>query len=125
MDVKTTFLNENLEEKIYMTQPEGCISSGRANQVCKLNKSIYRLKQASRSWNIYFDKIIKSFGFIKNMDEPCTYKKTNGSAIIFLILNVDDILFIENNILILQSFKTWLSQKFFMKDLGEASYILV
>ena len=51
MDVKTAFLNENLEEKVYMTQLERFISSGRANQVYKLNKSIYRLKKASRSWN--------------------------------------------------------------------------
>ena len=52
------------------------------------------------------------------------YKKTSESAIIFLILYVDDILLIENNISMLQSIKTWLSQKFFMKDLDEASYIL-
>ena len=49
MDVKTTFLNENLEEEVYMTQLEKFISSGRVNQICKLNRSIYRLKQASRS----------------------------------------------------------------------------
>ena len=62
--------------------------------------------------------------FIKNMDEPCVYKKTSGSAIVFLILYVDDILLIENNIPMLQSIKTWLSQKFFIKVLGKASYIL-
>ena len=58
------------------------------------------------------------------MDEPCVYKKTSGSAIIFLVFYVDDILLIENNIPILPSIKIWLSQKFFIKDLGEASYIL-
>ena len=58
------------------------------------------------------------------MDEPCVYKKTSGSTIVFLILYVDDILLIENDIPMLQSIKTWLSSKFFMKDLGEASYIL-
>ena len=58
------------------------------------------------------------------MDEPYVYKKSSGSAIIFLILYVDDILLIGNDISMLQSVKTWLSQKFFMKDLKEASYIL-
>ena len=58
------------------------------------------------------------------MDEPCVYKRTSGSAIIFLILYVDDILLIENDVPMLQSVKTWLTQKFFMKDLDEASYIL-
>ena len=124
MDVKTAFLNENLEKKVYITQLEGFISSRRANQVCKLNRSIYGLKQASRSWNIYFDETIKSFGFIKDVDEPCVYKKTSGNDIIFLVLYVDDILLIENDIWILQSVKTWLSQKISMKDLSEASYIL-
>ena len=123
MDVKTTFFNENFEEEVYMTQSDRFVSSKKANQVCKLNRSIYRLKQASRSWNIYFDETIKLFGFIKNMDELCMYKKSNESTIIFLILYVDDILLIENDILMFQSVKIWLSQKFFMKDLDEASCI--
>ena len=109
MDVKIAFLNENLKKEVYMTQSEGFISSGRANQVCKLNRSIYGLKQASRSWNIHFDEIVKSFGFIKNMDESCVYKKNSESTIIFLILYMDDILLIGNDIPMLQSVKTWLS----------------
>ena len=58
------------------------------------------------------------------MNELCVYKKSSESTIIFLVLYVDDILLIKNNIPMLQSIKTLLSQKFFMKDLGEASYIL-
>ena len=124
MDVKTAFLNGYLEEEIYMSQPEGFVSKERENQVCKLKKSIYGLKQASRSWNIRFDVTVKEFGFIKNVDESCVYKKTSGSAIIFLVLYMDDILLIENDIPMLQLVKTWLSSKFFMKDLGESSYLL-
>ena len=67
---------------------------------------------------------IKEFGFIKNKDKPYVYKKSSGSAIVFLILYVNDILLIENDIPIMRSIKTWLSIKFFMKDLGEVSYIL-
>ncbi|TYK06361.1 gag/pol protein [Cucumis melo var. makuwa] len=52
MDVKTAFLNGNLEESIFMSQPEGFITQGQEQKVCKLNRSIYGLKQASRSWNI-------------------------------------------------------------------------
>ena len=58
------------------------------------------------------------------MNESCVYKKTSESAIIFLVLYVDDILLIGNDIPMLQSVKTWLSSKFSMKDLGEAFYIL-
>ena len=107
-----------------MTQSEEFISSGRANQVCKLMRSIYGSKQVSRSWNIRFDMTVKEFGFIKNMDKPCVYKKTSGSVIIFLVLYVGDILLIGNDISMMQSVKTWPSNKFFIKDQGEASYIL-
>ena len=91
MDVKTAFLNGNLTEEVYMTQPEGFIS-GNGNNVCKLQRSIHGLKQASRSWNIRFDKTIKEFSFSQNFDEPCVYKKISGSEIVFLVLYVDDIL---------------------------------
>ena len=123
MDKKTTFLNRNLTEEVYMTQPKGFISES-DSKVCKLQISIYGLKQASRSWNIRFDKTIKEFSFSQNLDEPCVYKKTSGSAIIFQLLYVDDILLIGNDVSVLQSVKIWLSKKFSMKDLGEATYIL-
>lgn len=85
---------------------------------------IYGLKQASRSWNICFDEAIKSFDFSQNMDEPCVYKKVSGSAILFLVLYVDDILLIVNDVGAMTSVKVWLSNHFAMKDLGEANYIL-
>ncbi|KAK9034790.1 hypothetical protein V6N11_076847 [Hibiscus sabdariffa] len=124
MDVKTTFLNRKLEEDVYMTQPEGFVTPENARKVCKLQRSIYGLKQASRSWNLRFNEAIQEFGFIRNEDEPCVYKKFSGSIVSFLILYVDDILIIGNDIPTLQSIKTWLSSCFSMKDFGEAAYIL-
>jgi hypothetical protein len=70
MDVKTTFLNGNLEEDVYMIQPEGFVDSNNARKICKLKKSIYGLKQASRSWNIRFmrqSKGLVSVGMMKNL----------------------------------------------------------
>ena len=98
MDVKTTFLNGKFLKDVYMTQPEGLINHENVGKVCKLQRSIYGLKQASRSWNLHFDEAIKVFRFIKNEDEPCVYKKVSGSAIAFLVLYVDDILLIGNDI---------------------------
>ena len=98
MDVKTAFLNGNLTEDVYMMQPEGFVDPTNAGKICKLQKSIYGLKQASRSWNIRFDEVVKGFGFIKNEEEACVYKKESGSYVAFLILYVDDILLIGNNI---------------------------
>ncbi|KAK9028101.1 hypothetical protein V6N11_067915 [Hibiscus sabdariffa] len=124
MDVKTAFLNGKLEEDVYMTQPEGFVTPEDARKVCKLQRSIYGLKQVSRSWNLRFNEAIQEFGFIRNEDEPCVYKKFSGSIVSFLVLYVDDILIIGNDIPTLQSIKTWLSSCFSMKDLGEAAYIL-
>jgi hypothetical protein len=124
MDVKTSFLNGNLTEHVYMIQPEGFVDPANADKVCKLQKSIYGFKQASRSWNIRFDDVVKSFGFIKNVHDACVYKKFSGSKVNFLILYVDDILLIGNDVPMLQETKKSLERSFSMKDLGEASYIL-
>ena len=66
MDVKTAFLNGDLSEEVYMSQPEGFKENGKENMVCRLKRSIYGLKQASRQWYLKFDKIVTSFGFIEN-----------------------------------------------------------
>ena len=124
MDVKTAFLNGNLLEDVYVTQPKGFVDPKNPKKVCKLQRSIYGLKQVSQSWDLHFDEVIKKFGFIKNEDEPYIYKKVSGSAVVFLVVYADDILIIGNDIPILQSVKTWLGKCFAMKDLGEASRIL-
>ena len=85
IDVKTEFLNGFLEEVLYVMQPKCFVDPMVANQVCKLQRSIYGLEQASRSWNIRFDKVIKAFGFIQVYGETCIYKKVSGSTIAFLI----------------------------------------
>lgn len=78
-DVKTTFLNGHLEKDLYMQQLDGFIRKSQEYMVCKLQISIYGLKQASRSQNIIFDQTIKSFRFIHNIDEPSVYNKFRES----------------------------------------------
>ena len=92
MDIKTTFLNGSLEEDIYMQQLEGFIARGQEHMACKLQRSIYGLKQASKTWNIRFDQDITLYGFEKSLDEPCVYKRIQGTKVVFLVLYVDDIL---------------------------------
>ncbi|GJY13050.1 retrotransposon protein, putative, ty1-copia subclass [Tanacetum coccineum] len=124
IDVKTAFLNGYLSEKVYIEQLEGFVNPKYPNRVCKLKRSIYGLKQASRQWNKRFDDEIKKFEFTQNRDEPCVYLKASGSNVTFLILYVDDILIMGNNIPMLQDVKSYLGRCFAMKDLGEAAYIL-
>ncbi|GJZ36119.1 retrotransposon protein, putative, ty1-copia subclass [Tanacetum coccineum] len=71
MDVKTAFLNGRLNEDIYMVQPKGFVNPKHPRRVCKIQRSIYGLKQASRSWNKRFDEEIKKYGFTQSLDEPC------------------------------------------------------
>ena len=81
-----------------MMQPKGFVDPKGANKMCKLQRSIYGLVQASQSWNICFDDVIKAYVFIQTFVEACIYKKVNGSSVAFLILYVDDILLIGNDI---------------------------
>ena len=124
MDVKIAFLNGDLEEEVYMKQPEGFSSSDGEHLVCKLKKSIYGLKQASRQWYLKFHDIISSFGFVENIMDQCIYQKTSGSKICFLVLYVDDILLATNDKGLLYEVKQFLSKNFNMKDMGEASYVI-
>ncbi|KZV51821.1 hypothetical protein F511_11198 [Dorcoceras hygrometricum] len=124
MDVKTAFLNGDIDEIIYMVQPENFVLGDPKNMVCKLKKSIYGLKQASRQWYHKFHEIILSFGFEENLIDHCVYHKFSGSKHIFLILYVDDILLATNDIGLLHQIKNFLSRNFEMKDLSEASFVL-
>ncbi|KAK1669147.1 hypothetical protein QYE76_057306 [Lolium multiflorum] len=124
MDVKTAFLNGDLDEDIYMTQPEGFVVEGKEHLACRLKKSIYGLKQASRQWYLKFDKIIRTFGFTENVKDNCIYVKFKGSRFTILVLYVDDILLACSDKDMLHETKNFLSSNFDMKDLGEASYVL-
>ena len=124
MDVKTAFLNGNVDEEVFMKQPEGFKSKGQEHLVCKLKKSIYGLKQASRQWYLKLHQVLKSEGFIKNQVDQCAYLKMSGSNFTILVLYVDDILLASNSLDMLHESKRLLSRNFDMKDLGEASYVI-
>ncbi|GKE04528.1 putative RNA-directed DNA polymerase, partial [Tanacetum coccineum] len=124
MDVETDFLNGKLIEDVFMAQPEGFKNAKYPKRVCKLQKAIYGLKQASCSWNLCFHEKVTQFEFSRSEDGPCIYFKVSRSVIVFLVLYVNDILLIGNDIPTLQSVKGWLGKCFAMKDLGDAPYIL-
>ena len=92
--------------------------------MCKLKKSIYGLKQASRQWYIKFNDTITSYGFVENTVDRCIYMKVSGSKFVILVLYVDDILLDANDISLLHDVKKYLSKNFEMKDMGEASYVI-
>ena len=83
MDVKIIFLNGNLLEDVYMRQPEGFASPENSGKVCKLQKSIYGLKQASRSWNLRFDEAVKEFGSLRMKMNLVYTRKLVGAQLCF------------------------------------------
>jgi len=124
MDVKMTFLNDHIEEEVYMKQPEGFSSTKGEHLVCKLNKSIYGLKQASRQCYLKFHDVITSFGFEENIMDQCIYQNVSGSKICFLMLYMDDILLATNDKSFLYEVKQFLSKNFDMNDMRETSYVI-
>ncbi|KAH9801106.1 hypothetical protein KPL71_000900 [Citrus sinensis] len=125
LDVKTVFLHGELKEEIYMLQPEGFAETGNENLVCRLNKSLYNLKQAPRCWYKRFDSFIMSLGYNRLSSDHCTYyKRFEDNDFIILLLYVDDMLVAGPNKDRIQELKAQLAREFEMKDLGPANKIL-
>ena len=124
MDVNTAFLNGDLDEDIYMRQPDGYVVAGKEHLVCKLNKSLYGLKQAGRSWYTKIDKVLLDLGFGHLHSDHCVYQRREADTVIYIALYVDDLLILSNSTERLDQFKHKLSTIFDMKDLGEAHYVL-
>lgn len=121
MDVKTAFLNGNLNEEIFMKQPKG-FENGKL--VCRLNKSLYGLKQASRMWNERFHLFVTKIGFIRSKYDYCLYTLRNDIETLHLLLYVDDLLLIGKSLHNIKKLKDKLSMEFDMKDMKEAKHFL-
>ena len=124
LDVKTAFLHGDLEEELYMRQPEGFIKEDRKNLVCRLKKSLYGLKQAPRQWYKKFVSFMSSHGFTRCQAYHCCYFKKIDNNFIILLLYVDDMLVAGSNMQEIVNLKLKLSKQFEMKDLGAAKQIL-
>ncbi|KZR96863.1 Copia protein (Gag-int-pol protein), partial [Daphnia magna] len=90
LDVCTAFLYRDVEEELYVRQPEDFISTNNASLVCRLHKGLYGLKQASRLWNSKFDVFLTTFGFISSQADPCVYLQKTNSEFTILAIWVDD-----------------------------------
>ena len=86
MDVKTTFLNGDLDEEIYMEQLEGFIAPGQEKKVCKLVKLLYGLKQAQKQWHEKFDHTMITNGFKINECDKCIYVKEIENSCHFMFI---------------------------------------
>ena len=125
LDVKTAFLHGDLEEEIYMQQPEGFEEKEKENLVCKLKKSLYGLKQAPRQWYKKFDSFMMIHGCSRTSSDHCVFtRKFSDDDFIILLLYVDDMLIISHDSNKIDRLKRELSKSFAMKDLGSMKQIL-
>lgn len=117
LDVKTAFLNECLEERVYMEIPEGCSSSGR-NKCFRLIKAIYGLKQSFRVWNEQVNKVLLDIDYCQSKYEPCIYIKGKENKVTIIALYVDDFFIYSNDLDETVYVKSHLGSVFQIKDLG-------
>lgn len=124
MDVSTAFLYGDLEEDIYMEQPEGFVDPEHPTWVCKLKKTLYGLKRSAREWYKCIDKYLKPIGFIQNPAGANVYIYNKGGYMVILALYVDDAILASNNRELLDWVKGMLHKCYDMKDIGSLTFIL-
>lgn len=124
LDVETAFLNGDIDEDIYMSQPEGFEEPGFENKVCLLKKAIYGLKQSSRLWYQKAHSVLLNLKFKQSEIEPCIFFKNTLESIVIVALYVDDFFIFHNNFDEFKMLKFALEKNFHIKDLGPISYCL-
>eukprot|EP00253_Pinus_taeda_P009829 PITA_09829 len=124
MDVKSTFLNGDLEEEVYIEQLDGFILGNDPNLVCILKKALYGLKQAPRTWYYLLDKYLHQQGFSKGSVDNNLYTKIENDKLLILVVYVDDIIFGSNEEAMSQSFALVMQKEFEISLLGELTYFL-
>lgn len=122
MDVVTAFLHGDIEETIYMKQPEEYDDG--SGRVCRLRKALYGLKQASRQWNVKLNGVLEQAGYRRCKTDPCVYVRSNEKSIVVIAVYVDDMLIFSNNSTWKDELKNILKGHFNMKDLGKATSVL-
>ena len=122
MDIKTAFLNGELMEGVFMSQSEGFKQQGKEEFICRLNKSMYGLKQSPHCWNETLHRHLKQMKFVQTSGDPCIYVSQDGNAIVGVY--VDDLLITGNNVKRIDEIKSGIADRFEAKDMGGLQFFL-
>lgn len=122
--MKNAFLNDILQEPVYISQPPGFKNLPHAHHFWKQKKTLYGLKQAPRAWLDTFNSFLFDQGFLSSNADPSSFVLKRGKDIIILLLYVDDMIITRNSTTILADFLQKLKEEFVMKDLGQVHYFL-
>lgn len=123
MDAVSAFLQGDLDEEIYIHQPDG--ANDGTPRVCKLKKAMYGLKQSGRQWNRELDKALKKFGLIRSKIDPCVYvQKSTNKPTLMVASYVDDLFIFWLHLSDLIALEDFLAATFKMKKLGPAKYCI-
>lgn len=123
MDVHNAFLHGDLEEEVYIKLPPGFKTTDK-NQVCRLHKSLYGLRQAPRCWFAKLTTALKAYGFVQSLNDYSLFIYENGSTRLHILIYVDDLLITGTSLAVINEFKDYLSSCFRMKNLGILKYFL-
>lgn len=124
LDIEMAYIHGELEETVYMRQPDGFISPGEEDLVCRLNKSIYGLKQSGRQWYKKLNSRLEGHGMTPLNGDKCFYIKRSNSDILYVLVYVDDLVVATNNINSYRELVQCLNQEFRTKELGLLHYCL-
>ncbi|KAG7479129.1 Retrovirus-related Pol poly from transposon TNT 1-94 [Solea senegalensis] len=126
MDVKTAYLHAPMDCEVYMEQPDGfeIKSKTGGHLVCKLNKSLYGLKQSGRNWNMLLHDHLTENGFVQNDADHCVYNRESENEKVILLVWVDDLIIAASNNTLLSDVKEMLKRRFKMKDMGPLKHFL-
>ncbi len=124
LDVKSAFLNGDLEEDVYVVQPSGFVDENNVGKVLKLRKALYGLKQAPRALNFKLDRSLVSLGFVRSVTEHAVHTRDSGKSRLILGVYVDDLIITGACLDEIGRFKAQMQKLFSMSDLGKLSYYL-
>ncbi|GJU91750.1 retrovirus-related pol polyprotein from transposon TNT 1-94 [Tanacetum coccineum] len=120
MDVKTTFLNGELKEEVYISQPEGFVDQDNPSHVYKLKKALYGLKQALRAWYDMLSSFLMSQHLSKCVVDPTLFTRKAGNDLLQVLIYVDDIIFASTNTAMCNEFANLMTTKFKMSMMGDS-----